>query len=386
MTPQSANPPLLLRNARVYAPRPLGLRDLLMVEGRILAVDASIEITGLPGLHEMDAQGAVVSPGLVDTLTHITGGGGEGGYGSRMPAMPPEDAWLSGVTTVTGALGTDAVQRSHTELLAHARLLATAGVSAHIYAGNYHLPIRTLTGSVQTDLAWIPEVIGVGEVAIADHRGSHPSAAELARLASEVRVGAMLGGKQGVLSIHVGDHDAGLNVLFEAAENYPVRLSHFYPTHINRTRDLLQQGCRFAREGGTIDFTATTNAGLLAAGDVDSPLAVAEALAAGVPGDRITLSSDAYASLPEFDAEGRFLRVGMGRLDSLADAVQRGVRDVGLSFETLLRTVSLNPAETLGLPRKGRLEAGADADLVLWSEHHEVLGVISGGVVRRWPD
>lgn len=390
MTRTTASTPdtacLLLRNAQVYAPQPLGLCDLLLVNGRILAIGEQLSVSSLPELQVLDAGGARVSPGLVDTLTHITGGGGEGGYATRMPAMPAEDAWTSGVTTVTGALGTDAVQRTLPDMLAHARYLQSQGVNAHIYAGNYHLPIRTLTGSVQSDLAWIPDVIGVGEVAIADHRGSHPSADELARLSADVRVGAMLAGKKGVLSIHVGDHERRLGVLFEAAEKHPVRLSHFYPTHINRTPELLQDGIRFAREGGVIDFTASTNEGLLAEGDIDSPAAVAEAMAAGVPVERLTLSSDAYASLPEFDADGRFVRVAMGQLDSLAEAVRRGVQDVNLDFETLLRTVTLNPAEVLGLADAGRLEAGARADLVLWDEALQVQGVISQGVVRRWPD
>ncbi|MCH8552030.1 MAG: beta-aspartyl-peptidase [Natronospirillum sp.] len=377
---------VLIRNARLYAPEHLGLRDILLVGGRIMAIEPRLDISGLPELTELDANGASLSPGLVDTLTHITGGGGEGGYATRMPAMPAEDAWTSGVTTVTGALGTDAVQRTHTDMLAHARYLATQGVSAYIYSGNYHLPVRTLSGSVQTDLAWIPDVIGVGEVAIADHRGSHPTAEELARLSADVRVGAMLAGKKGVLSIHVGDHEDKLGVLFAAAERYPVRLSHFYPTHINRTRELLQDGIRFAREGGVIDFTASTNEGLLAEGDIDSPAAVAEALSAGVPAERLTLSSDAYASLPEFDADGRFVRVAMGQLHSMAEAVKRGVDDVGLGFDTMLKTVTVNPADVLGLPGKGRLAVGADADLVLWSEDLQVQGVISQGVVRRWPD
>lgn len=377
---------LLLRNAHVFAPEDRGVQDVLVVGGRVLALGEALSVSGIPGLQELDAQGQPVSPGLVDTLTHITGGGGEGGYATRMPAMPAEDAWTSGVTTVTGALGTDAVQRTLPDMLAHARHLSALGVSAYLYSGNYHLPVRTLTGTVQSDLAYIPEVLGVGEVAIADHRGSHPSADELARLSADVRVGAMLAGKKGVLSIHVGDHEAGLAVLFEAAEKHPVKLSHFYPTHINRTRELLAQGVRFAKRGGVIDFTASTNESLIASGDVDSPEAVASALHAGVSRDHITLSSDAYASLPEFDAQGRLLRLDMGRLDSMADAVRRGCEDHEQAFSTLLRTVTLNPARVLGLSQKGHLAEGADADLVLWDDSHRVQGVISQGVVRRWPE
>lgn len=377
---------LLLTNAQVFDPEPRGLLDVLILGGQIVALGQGLSVSGVPGLQTLDAGGQRVTPGLVCTLTHITGGGGEGGYATRMPAMLAEDAWSSGVTTVTGALGTDAIQRTHTDLLAHARFLRSQGVSAYLYAGSYHLPVKTLTGRVQTDLAWIPEVLGVGEVAIADHRGSHPSADELARLSAEVRVGAMLAGKKGVLSIHVGDHDSLLSVLFAAVDRHPVKLGHFYPTHINRHADLLQDGIRFARQGGVIDFTASTNASLLASGDIDSPQAVAAALAAEVPLEHITLSSDAYASLPEFDTTGALARLDMGRLDSLAEAVKRGCRDYELPFATMLQTVTLNPASVLGLAGKGRLHAGADADLVLWNDDLAVQGVITAGTIRRWPD
>lgn len=376
---------LLLRNADVYAPERMGRLDILVLAGRIVSMGQDLSVTGVPDLVELDASGLPVTPGLVDSLTHITGGGGEGGYSTRMPFMPAEDAWTSGVTTVTGALGTDAIHRTHADMLGHARYLQSQGVSAYIYSGSYHLPIKTLTGSVQTDIAYIPDVIGVGEVAIADHRGSHPSVEELARLAAEVRVGAMLSGKKGVLSIHVGDHESGLRTLHEAAERYPVKLSHFYPTHINRDVALLEQGIVFAKGGGMIDFTASNNESLLADGDIDSPEAVARSLTAGVSISQLTISSDAYASLPEFDAQGRFVRVDMGRLDSMADAIRRGCADVGLTFSSLLQTATLNPANALGLWDKGRLKSGADADLLLWSKDHQVLGTITRGIVRRWP-
>ncbi|MFC3851471.1 beta-aspartyl-peptidase [Salinispirillum marinum] len=374
---------LLLRNADVHAPSRQGVQDILVIAGKIAALGKNLEVSGIPELVDLDAQGLPVSPGLVDTLTHITGGGGEGGYSTRMPCMPVEDAWTSGVTTVTGALGTDAVHRTHADLLGHARFLQSHGISAYIYAGHYHLPIKTLTGSVQTDIAYIPDVIGVGEVAIADHRGSHPSVEELARLAAEVRVGAMLAGKKGVLSIHVGDHHSGLSTLHAAADRYPVKLSHFYPTHINRHEDLLQQGFTFAKGGGMIDFTATNNESLLAAGDIDSPIAIARALEAGVPLSQLTMSTDAYASLPEFDADGRFLRVDMGRLDSLANAIRRGCGEVGLTFSSLLQTATLNPANALGLWHKGRLTVGADADFIIWSKDLNVNATITRGLVRR---
>jgi hypothetical protein len=56
------------------------------------------------------------------------------------------------------------------------------------------------------DVTLIPEAIGVGELAISDHRGSHPSTHELTRLVADVRVAGMLSGKAGKCYFHMGDH------------------------------------------------------------------------------------------------------------------------------------------------------------------------------------
>nr|WP_287148600.1 hypothetical protein [Halomonas sp.] len=63
------------------------------------------------------------------------------------------------------------------------------------------LPPVTLTGSVASDILYIPEFIGVGEVAISDHRGSQPTTQELTRLASDSRTAGLLAGKSGIVFI-----------------------------------------------------------------------------------------------------------------------------------------------------------------------------------------
>lgn len=78
---------------------------------------------------------------------------------------------------------------------AQARALNDEGMTAFTWIGSYHAPPATVTGSVRGDMCLVESAIGVGEVAIADHRGSQVSAAELARIAAEARVGGMLSGK-----------------------------------------------------------------------------------------------------------------------------------------------------------------------------------------------
>ena len=138
---------------------------------------------------------AIVVPGFIDTHVHILGGGGEGGPATRAPEIRIEDIVGAGVTTVIGCLGTDGITRHMESLLAKARGLEVEGVSTYIFSGSYEIPVRTLTGSVRSDLVLIDKIIGAGEIAISDHRSSQPTFEEFARLAAECRVGGMLGGK-----------------------------------------------------------------------------------------------------------------------------------------------------------------------------------------------
>ncbi|MCK7509021.1 MAG: hypothetical protein MZV70_36635 [Desulfobacterales bacterium] len=68
--------------------------------------------------------------------------------------------------------------------------------SAWMYTGSYRVPTPTILGDVgKKDIAMIEEVIGVGEIALSDHRSSCPTTDELIRLVEHARVGGMLGGK-----------------------------------------------------------------------------------------------------------------------------------------------------------------------------------------------
>ena len=356
----------LIRNAEIFAPEPLGRGDVLIAHGRIVAVGRDLAPSGCGvDIDIIDADGDVLIPGLVDSLVHIGGGGGEGGFATRMPPLAAADALAAGVTTMIGALGTDDVTRSHADLLACARALSGSGLSAYALTGSYRVPPVTLTGSVRGDLALIPDIIGVGEIAIADHRGSQPNAAELARIASDARVGGMLAGKAGTVLIHCGDAPEGLALLREASARWPVPIAQWHPTHVNRNAVLFADGLAFVREGGSIDFTTSSTPDFLAAGEIPAAQALAEALEGGVAIERITLSSDGQASLPHFDALGRLVSLEVAPISSLLACVREAVRAHGLPMGTALAAATASPAAIWGLARKGRIVAGGDADLVL---------------------
>ncbi|MCE8033633.1 MAG: beta-aspartyl-peptidase [Halomonas sp.] len=360
----------LLKNAQLYAPTSMGLCHLLLADRRIAAVvSAEREAPALGmAVDEIDLEGRRVIPGLVDPLVHFIGGGGEGGFGTRTAELTLDDALASGVTTLVGALGTDALTRTPANLLGKARELAAGGLTTYCYTGSYQLPPVTLTGSVGSDILFIPEFIGVGEVAISDHRGSQPSPFELARLASEARTAGMLAGKSGIVFIHTGDAPSHLEPLRAASRDSAIPLAQFLPTHINRTAELFEDGLRFAREGGRIDFTTSTTAELLAGGEVPASEAVARALHARVEPSRITLSSDANASLPRFDAERRFVGLEPGRLSSPFEVLGECIDEHGIAWETAIGVASTHAADALGLSTKGRLAPGHDADLLILAE------------------
>ncbi len=75
---------ILIRNAYVFAPKELGVTDVLMVGEKILAVGPNLSVN-LPGLSVIDATGFILAPGFVDAHVHVLGGGGVNGPDSRAP-------------------------------------------------------------------------------------------------------------------------------------------------------------------------------------------------------------------------------------------------------------------------------------------------------------
>ena len=62
----------------------------------------------------------------------------------------------------------------------------------------------TFTGSVREDIVFLDPVIGVGEVAISDHRSSQPTYEEILSFASDAHVAGLITGKAGILHLHLG--------------------------------------------------------------------------------------------------------------------------------------------------------------------------------------
>lgn len=372
---------LLIDNADIYAPGPLGRADILVAGGRIERIDRGIRIDDRYG-ERYDASGLIVLPGLIDAHVHVTGGGGEGGYATRTPELVLSDAIRGGVTTIVGCLGTDGITRSPAGLLAKVRALDEEGITAFMWTGHYAVPVQTLTGSIERDLLLIDKVIGAGEIAISDHRSTQPTFEEFARLAAEARRGGILSGKAGLVNVHLGDGHRGLSLLRRIVNDTEIPITQFVPTHINRNPSLFEEGILWAKAGGLVDFTTSTVPAFLEDGEVKCSTALRRMLDAGVPVSRITFTSDGQGSLPLFDGAGKLQGLDVGRVTSLFTSVREAVRDEGVPLETAVATVTSTPARVLKLKGKGEVAAGADADLVLVEPASlAITGVIAKG---RW--
>ncbi|MBO9129345.1 beta-aspartyl-peptidase [Bacillus sp. 165] len=356
----------IIQNGEVFSPSYLGKKDILLVGDKIGCIRDSIDVpTNFVDINVIDASDKYVVPGFLDAHVHIIGGGGEGGFHTRTPELNLTDATTAGITTLVGVLGTDGTTRTMESLLAKSRALEEEGITCYIHTGSYHIPIKTLTSRIQDDIILIDKIIGVGEVAIADHRSSQPTLDELVKVAAAARNGGILSGKAGVIEIHVGDGDEKLTLLEQIIDQTELPIRQFHPTHINRNEELFQAGIRYAKRGGYVDLTTSTIPQFLAEGEVKCSKGLRLMLEQGVPIGCITFSSDGQASLPAFNKEGEFTGLQVGKVASLYEAVREAVLEENISMETALQVITSNPAQVLRLTQKGQIQEGKDGDIVL---------------------
>ncbi len=370
-----APPVTLLRDADVYAPGRLGRRDVLIGGGTVLAVEEKLSAT-VPGCDVVELGGARLVPGLVDPHVHLTGGGGESGPSSRVPRVPLSALTLAGITTAVGVLGTDGTTRTMASLVAAALALRAEGLSAFCFTGGYEVPPHTLTGSVRSDIVFVDPIVGVGELAISDHRSSQPTFDELVRVAADCHVAGMMSGKAGVLHLHLGDGPRGLAMVRRALDETELPASTFYPTHVNRRRALFSEAIDLAKRGVFVDVTAFP----VSDGDEGVPAAdaILEYLESGAPKEGLTCSSDGGGCLPSFDARGRVAAMDVGRPSAVADTLT-ALLARGAPLESVLPVFTRNVAGALRLPAKGRIERGCDADLVTLDESGRIRDVMARG-------
>jgi len=368
----------LIKGGYIYSPEKIGICDILVAGETIVGMAPEIIPPSGVGVDLIDAADRTVVPGFVDLHVHLLGGGGEDGFGSRTPEIRMSHITRAGVTTVVGCLGTDNISRTPEALLAKALQLEAEGFSSYMYTGSYHLPPVTISGSVKKDISLIPKVIGVGEIAVSDHRSSQPTFEELRRASADARVGGLIGGKAGLVHFHMGDGPEGLEPVFRLVRESEIPISQFLPTHVTRNKALFEQTLEFTKMGGNLDITAGGD-------DLDFSISTDDALkqtvAAGIGLDKVSISSDSNGSMPIFDEDGNVVRLAVADIQQLYRD-WRNLYHSGLSLTETLILVTSNPARRTGLfHRKGSLAVGKDADLLILTPDLDIDTVMARGCI-----
>ena len=371
----------LIKNSSVYAPEYSGKKDVFIAGGKICRIADSLDAPKEWDVEVIDGSGMLLLPGFIDSHVHVLGGGGEGGFANRTPEATLTGFTRYGITTVAGCLGTDGYGRDINSLIAKIKGLRQQGISAYAYTGSYQVPVRTLTGSITRDIMMVEEIIGTGEIAISDHRSSQPSYEEFLRLCADTRLGGILSGKAGIINIHLGDSPRKMDLILRAINETEIPSTQFLPTHVNRNAALFDEAIRYAKLGGTVDFTGNE--------DIDYWETVCDAvrvcrgirrmLDEGVSSDLFTISSDGQGSLPLFSPDGKFLGMGIGKSSCLLKEVKECVQRENIPLETAVKAITSNPARVLCLGSKGHIQEGYDADLCLLTEDLNIHTVIAMG-------
>ncbi len=365
----------LIRNAEVYAPEYLGRKDILIAGEKIAAVGDRIEGFGdSPFVEVFDAEGRTLVPGYIDVHEHISG---LGGMRDRHPELPMSLLLKSGVTTVLGLLGGDAIFENINDLLAKVRSLNNDGMTAYMVCGSYQYPSATVTGSVATDIAYIPEIIGV-KVAISDSRSSNISREDFIKLASEAKVGGMVSGKAGMTVMHTGPGKDRLDRIIYAIENSELPVEQFLPGHCTRSPELTAAAAEFAKKyNGTFDITC----GFTRPWSTVTAKKIVSLKADGVPMTNMTISTDANAPQLPKDCFGNVVTEKVLSPINLHNVIRSLVQIEKMDLSEALLLVTSNPARMMKLQgKKGAVVQGADADLIIYgTEDMEIETVFARG-------
>ena len=362
---------LLIKNTNLYSPQSLGKKDILISNGKIVAIDDEI-VNHSVFSKVWDAKGAITTPGFIDQHIHVIGAGGKHGFASMTPQIHLGDLINCGTTTVVGLLGTDGSTRSIKTLFSKTQALNQEGITAYMYTGYYGLDKVYLMNSLQEDMIYIDSVIGC-KIAISDIRSSYPTALELLRLLRNVRVGGLLSGKKGILHLHLGALSSKMDLLFEIIENYEFPIEHISPTHVGRTKELFDQAITFAKMGGMIDITTG------ASKYTDPYKSVLYALDNNVSIDNITFSSDGNAGLDNLDKNNNLVGFKSAPFDKNFEEVINLHKLGGFPLEDALKLITSNPAKNLGLKNKGEVKVNSDADLCFLNSDLKLNTVIANG-------
>lgn len=373
----------LFAGTRVLAPEDLGLRDVLVAGGKVLAIlepGEPVQV-GDGDVERIDAEGRILMPAMVDIHCHVAGGGGWGGPATQCDPIDPTELIRAGIGTVVGLLGYGTATRRPEALLGRVRSLRESGFNSFMYSGEIAWPPVTITGDIGRDIALIPEVRGA-KSAIADHDAGIFTLDRLMELAGQVLQGSRTAGKTPVLHLHVGRADQRFEVIRKAIDEDLLDPGMITLTHVNWSKEIAREAAGLAQAGVNVDLTCCIRPDYFP-GSIGPVEGFYELIEAGAPLDRITASSDAGGSHVDPETGSSIGHPPRLLFDALAELVRdgkTGIRDAVTVFTS-------NAAERLGVRDAGRITSGARADLILaepdLSQGHLYLAGNLAGEVRQ---
>ena len=344
--------------------------DILIADKKIIKIGKLIEEdvkTIFDDVTILDVDNKIVIPGYIDNHVHLTGGGGENGFSSRVPEIKVSEIISNGVTTVVGVLGTDTLTRSVENLVAKTKSLNEEGVTAYCLTGGYQYPSPTVTGNVQRDIIFINEIIGV-KMAISDHRCYNPSKEELIRLTSETRVAGLISGKAASVNYHVGWGKGNMKILLDILKETNIPAYLVRPTHISCNDEVFIQALMLAQLGAYIDITAGK--------DLEKTVKyILKVFESGVD-SQLTMSSDANGSVPVWK-DGICVGISAHTMNGLHQIIKKLIIEHNIPIEQAVKILTENTAKALGLQNKGNIEEGKDADIIILDENYDIDYVIA---------
>ncbi len=379
---------ILLRNGEVLAPEALGRKDILIAGERIVAVaEPGLEIRGIE-VEERDLAGLTLTPGFIDNHVHVLGGGGGLGFSSRAPELQTSQLVRAGITSVIGMLGFDATSKDMRALVAKTKAFSEDGISAFALTGaTLEHPVPTLTGRLRDDIAFVEEIIGVGEISVSElgyaYDSNGPGAQYIAEAATEGLLAGRLARKRGYLCLQVPPyHGACLKPVLAMLERTGLPIGQLLPSHVNQTEAYMADALAWTKRGGWVDVGANYSPDNNFSRATAPASAISQLLEAGVPLDLILLSSDGNGAPPkEEKREGQPAVANYMPVGALPATWRRLIIEEGLSASDALRVVTSNVAAATGLMRKGRIAPGLDADLIVFDAGWQIRTVIARGRV-----
>ncbi len=362
--------------------------DVLLADGKIAQVGRTGKKEAAGEITEIDAAGLVVAPGLVDMHVHLREPGNEE---KETIATGSAAAVAGGVTTVAAMPNTS----PPVDNVASAEFVILQGRRA----GKANIfPIGAITkGRAGVELAEIGRLAAVGAVAFSDDGAPVQNAEVMRRALSYARMFGkpvidhcedkdLFG--EGVMHEGAVSTRLGLPGIPAVAEEIMVERNialaeatggHIHLAHLSTAR--AADAVRRAKARGVavtaevtphhLALTDDAVAGYDAVYKMNPPLrtrADVEAMAAGLADGTIDCVASDHAPHTREEKEQEFIRAPFGviGMETMLGVVWTALgKTRRMDWQALLMRMSAAPAAILGLAGKGRIEPGADADIVL---------------------